>query len=58
MMASNKAITKRWLDKDPPSVGEWSAIVKDLCEMEKITFSKTRKRKNSKILVKMVGDYA
>lgn len=39
LAASKKAITKRWLDKDPPMAGEWSAIVKDVCDMEKMTFS-------------------
>ena len=39
LVAGKKAITKKWLDDAPPSVGEWTAIVQNICEMEKLTFS-------------------
>jgi len=39
LTASKKAITKKWLVKDPPTKGEWINIVNDLFRMERLTFS-------------------
>lgn len=36
---SQKAITMKWQDKEPPWKGERIAIVKEMYEMEKQTFS-------------------
>ncbi len=38
LLASKKAITRRWLTKDPPSVKDWIRVVQDIFEMEKLTF--------------------
>lgn len=37
--AAKKAITKRWLLPDPPSVEQWSDIVSEIYQMERLTFS-------------------
>lgn len=39
LVASKKAITRRWLSKESPSKEEWIAIVKEIYDMEKLTFS-------------------
>ena len=39
LVAAKKAITKKWLDSNPPTRGEWIAIVQDIYEMERLTFS-------------------
>ena len=39
LVAGKKAITKKWLNSTPLIVQEWTAIVQDICEMEKLTFS-------------------
>lgn len=39
MAASEKAITRRWLRKEPPTVKEWSNIVTNIQCMERLTFS-------------------
>lgn len=39
LVASKKALTRRWLSEDPPTKNEWIGIVKDIYNMEKITFS-------------------
>ena len=39
MAASKKAITRRWLCRDPPTVNQWIDIVKSIQCMECMTFS-------------------
>lgn len=39
LVASKKAITKKWLNKNPPTKEEWITIVKGVFEMERLTFS-------------------
>lgn len=39
LVASKKAITRKWLLKESPSKEEWIAIVKQIYDMEKLTFS-------------------
>ena len=39
MAASKKAITRRWLNTEPPTVSQWEAIIKDIQTMELLTFS-------------------
>ena len=39
LVASKKALTKKWLTQTPPTKREWTAIVQDIFEMEKLTFS-------------------
>lgn len=39
MAASKKAITRRWLQKEPPTVKEWSNIIRNIQCMEQLTFS-------------------
>uniref|UniRef100_A0A3Q3A4Q3 Reverse transcriptase domain-containing protein n=1 Tax=Kryptolebias marmoratus TaxID=37003 RepID=A0A3Q3A4Q3_KRYMA len=39
LAASKKAITRKWLKSDPPTVDEWIEIVYQIYVMEKITFS-------------------
>lgn len=34
-----KAIARRWLIKEPPTKEEWVGIVKEIYNMEKLTFS-------------------
>ncbi len=39
LIAGKKPITRKWLNREPPTVGEWSATVKNIHEMEMMTFS-------------------
>lgn len=39
MAASKKAITRRWLNTESPTVNQWEAIIKDIQTMELLTFS-------------------
>ena len=39
LVDGKKAINKKWLNKEPQSKREWSAIVKEIYEMKKRTFS-------------------
>lgn len=39
LVASKKAITKKWLEEIPPTKDEWITIVDNMFEMEKLTFS-------------------
>lgn len=39
LVASKKAINKKWLAENPPTKEEWLVIVKDMFDMEKMTFS-------------------
>ena len=39
LIASKKSITRKWLNREPPTVREWTATVKELYEMEVLTFS-------------------
>lgn len=46
MTASKKAITKRWLSKEPPTINQWMTIVNDIHCMERLTFNlRLQKRK-------------
>lgn len=38
LVAAKKAITRRWLQKDPPSINEWIDVVYEVFKMERITF--------------------
>lgn len=38
ILASKKAITRRWLTKDSPTVEDWIKVVQDIFIMEKLTF--------------------
>lgn len=38
LLASKKAITKRWLAKDSPTIEDWLKVVQDIFVMEKLTF--------------------
>lgn len=39
LASSKKAITKRWLNEEPPTLTEWKEIVQEIQCMEKLTFS-------------------
>ena len=39
LMACKKAITKCWYKTEPPSINQWMDKVKEMCLMEKMTFS-------------------
>jgi len=39
LVSSKKSITRKWLDKEPPTVAEWIEIVKEIHTMEKMTLS-------------------
>ena len=39
LVASKKAITRKWLVKEPPTKAEWMTVVKELYDMERLTFS-------------------
>ena len=39
LVAGKKAITKKWLNKEPPTIREWLVIVKEIYKMEKLTFT-------------------
>ena len=39
LSAGKKAITKKCLNKEPPTKREWLVIVKEIYEMEKLTFT-------------------
>lgn len=38
LLASTKAITRKWLVKDSPTIEDWIRVVKDIFTMEKLTF--------------------
>ena len=38
LAASKKAITRRWLQQDPPTKEDWIAIIKEIYTMERLTF--------------------
>lgn len=38
LLAGKKAITRNWLVKDSPTVGDWIKVVQDIFIMEKLTF--------------------
>ena len=37
-VAAKKAITRKWLQTDPPTVQNWLEIIKEIQEMERLTF--------------------
>lgn len=37
-VAAKEAITRKWLQADPPTVDDWLNIIKDIHEMERLTF--------------------
>lgn len=39
LAASKKAITRKWMIKEPPTKLEWIGIVKEIYSMERLTFS-------------------
>lgn len=39
LVASRKAITRKWLKPEPPTVDEWIDIIHDIYIMEKLSFS-------------------
>lgn len=39
MAASKKAITRRWLCGEPPTIDQWAAIVTNIQCMERMTFN-------------------
>ena len=39
LAASKKCITRRWLNKEPPTKGEWIGTIKEMYHMERLTFS-------------------
>lgn len=38
LAAARKAITRNWLKPNAPTVGEWTNIVKDMQNMERLTY--------------------
>ena len=38
-VASKKAISRRWLKQDSPTIGEWLEVVRVIYKMEKLTYS-------------------
>ena len=38
-VASKKAITRKWLNEDPPNVSDWIKITNEIHTMERLTFS-------------------
>lgn len=39
LVASKKAISRRWLKQDSPTIGEWLDVVHDIYKMEKLSYS-------------------
>lgn len=39
LAASKKAVTRKWLIKEPPTKGEWIGIIQEIHNMKKLTFS-------------------
>ena len=39
LAASKKAITKRWLNEEPPTISEWKDITREIREMERLTLT-------------------
>ena len=37
-VAAKKAITRKWLQSSPPAVDNWKEIIKEIHEMERLTF--------------------
>lgn len=38
LLSSKKAITRKWLVKDSPTIEDWIKVVQDIFIMEKLTF--------------------
>ena len=36
--SAKKAITHKWLQKDPPKVDNWVEVIREIHEMERLTF--------------------
>lgn len=53
MAASKKAISRRWLCREPPTVNQWIDIIKNIQSMERMTFSlRLQKDKGDALWVK------
>lgn len=39
LAASKKAVTRRWLKPDPPTIEEWIEIIHEIFIMERLSFS-------------------
>lgn len=39
LVASKKAITRRWLKLDPPKLNDWLDVIHDIYVMETMTYS-------------------
>lgn len=37
-VTAKKGITRKWLQNDPPTVDSWLEIIKEIYEMERLTF--------------------
>lgn len=35
--AAKKTITRKWLQRDPPTVDNWTEMIKEIHEMERLT---------------------
>ena len=56
LVASKKAISRRWLKQDSPTIGEWLDVVHDIYKMEKLSYSlKIQTDKFSRIWSKWTG---
>lgn len=51
--ASKKAVTRKWLNEEPPTVSEWTDIIHELYVMERLTFSLTLIGERWTVLEKM-----
>lgn len=45
MMKAVTKVTKRWLDRDPPTIKQWLGIVNNIQSMEHLTFKFFNKKK-------------
>ena len=53
LIASKKAITKKWLQQHPPLVKDWFGVIKDIHNMEKLTYLiRDQEEKFERILTK------
>lgn len=39
LASCKKAITRKWLSKEPPTISEWKEIIGEIYIMERLTFS-------------------
>lgn len=47
LLAGKKPITRIWLNREPPTVGEWSDTIKNIHEMDMMNFSRRLNRKKA-----------